>query len=63
MLEWLARRDGWIFIGGLTLVSILAWTWLLLGAGMDMSAIDMTRMAGMDGALMRPATWTPGCRR
>ena len=41
-------------------MSSLAWGWLLLGAGMDMSAIEMTRMAGMDGWMMQPAVWTPG---
>jgi predicted metal-binding membrane protein len=29
------------------------------GAGMEMSAVEMTAMAGMDGWLMRPAVWTP----
>ncbi len=42
----------------LVLVIALAWGWLLAGAGMEMSAIDMTAMAGMDGWLMTPATWT-----
>src|SRR5690606_31544575 len=37
----------------------LAWGWLLLGAGMEMSPLEMTRMAGMDGWLMEPAVWTP----
>ena len=32
----------------------------LFGAGMDMSAVAMTRMAGMDGWMMTPAVWTPG---
>ena len=27
---------------------------------MDMSAIEMTRMAGMDGWMMTPAVWTSG---
>lgn len=40
-------------------VLALAWGWLLAGAGMEMSAIDMTAMAGMDGWLMAPAVWTP----
>jgi predicted metal-binding membrane protein len=32
---------------------------LVLGAGTDMTAIEMTRMAGMDGWMMQPAVWTP----
>ena len=54
------QRDRIVFLGGLVLVMGLAWGWLLLGAGMDMTAIEMTAMAGMDGRLMQPAIWTPG---
>lgn len=58
-LEAVLRRDRLIFFCGLAAVTALAWVWLLLGAGMDMTAIEMTAMAGMDGWLMAPATWTP----
>jgi predicted metal-binding membrane protein len=58
IVEVALRRDGLIFVGGLTLVCVSAWVWLLLGAGMDMSAVEMTDMAGMDGWLMRPAEWS-----
>lgn len=44
---------------GVAGVAALAWVWLILGAGMEMSAIEMTAMAGMDGWLMRPTVWTP----
>jgi len=37
---------------------LLAWGWLLVGSGMESSAIEMTAMAGMDGWLMQPAIWT-----
>jgi len=57
-LESLLRRDRYIFIGGLLLVTALSWVWLVMGAGMGMTAIDMTAMAGMDGWLMQPAVWT-----
>lgn len=57
-LEVAVRRDGLIFVGGLTLVSLAAWIWLLLGAGMEMTAIEMTQMAGMNGWLMQKADWT-----
>jgi predicted metal-binding membrane protein len=57
-LEAVLRRDRWVLVAGLVTVLAMAWTWLLAGAGMDMNAIEMTRMAGMDGWLMQPAVWT-----
>src|SRR5881392_2102543 len=59
LLEAMIRRDRLVLIAGVLVVSALAWGWLVLGAGMDMSAIGMTRMAGMDGWMMQPAVWTP----
>jgi predicted metal-binding membrane protein len=59
LLEAMIRRDRLVLVAGLLLVSALAWGWLVLGAGMDMSAIEMTRMAGMDGWMMEQAVWTP----
>ena len=59
MLEAALRRDRWALAAGLLMVVALAWGWLLAGAGMEMSALDMTAMAGMDGWLMQPAVWTP----
>ena len=55
----LLRRDRVVVIAGLVSVLSLAWAWLLAGAGMEMSALEMTGMAGMDGWLMEPAVWTP----
>lgn len=49
-----------MLIGCLAIIIILAWIWLIFGAGMDMTAIEMTRMAGMDGWMMQPAAWTLG---
>jgi predicted metal-binding membrane protein len=54
------RGDRLVLLAGLAAVLGLAWLWLLLGAGMDMTAIEMTRMAGMDGWLMQPAVWSAG---
>jgi predicted metal-binding membrane protein len=54
-----SRRDRWLIAAALLAVVALAWGWLLAGAGMDMSAVDMTAMAGMDGWLMQPAVWSP----
>jgi predicted metal-binding membrane protein len=59
LLEAMIRRDRLVLVAGMLVVSALAWGWLVLGAGMDMSAIQMTRMAGMDGWMMQPAVWTP----
>jgi predicted metal-binding membrane protein len=56
----LILRDRLILLVGVLALLALAWGWLILGAGMDMSAIEMTRMAGMDGWLMTPAVWSPG---
>lgn len=59
LLEAMLRRDRWVLAGALIVILALAWGWLVAGAGMEMSALEMTRMAGMDGWLMRPAVWTP----
>jgi predicted metal-binding membrane protein len=59
LLEAMIRRDRLVLVAGMFAVSALAWMWLILGAGMDMSAIEMTRMAGMDGWMMEQAVWTP----
>ena len=48
-----------VLVAGLLAVLVMAWGWLVAGAGMEMSAVEMTAMAGMDGWLMRPAVWTP----
>ncbi|MEO7337933.1 MAG: DUF2182 domain-containing protein [Caldimonas sp.] len=53
------QRDRLVLLAALLSVLAMAWGWLLSGAGMDMSLVEMTSMAGMDGWLMRPAVWTP----
>lgn len=60
MRDALLRRDRMVLVAALVVVLALAWGWLVLGAGMDMSALDMTAMAGMDGWLMQSVVWTPG---
>lgn len=57
-LQALLRRDRLVLVAGLVTIIVMAWVWLLAGAGMEMSAIQMTAMAGMDGWLMQPAVWT-----
>jgi predicted metal-binding membrane protein len=59
LLEAVLRHDRAALLIGLAAILALAWGWLLAGAGMEMSAIDMTAMAGMDGWLMEPAVWSP----
>lgn len=53
------RRDRWVLLAALVAVLAMSWGWILIGAGMPMSAFEMTAMAGMDGWLMQPAVWTP----
>ncbi|HEX6142910.1 MAG TPA: DUF2182 domain-containing protein [Geminicoccaceae bacterium] len=56
-LEALLKRDRLIVIGALACVVVLSWAWVLAGAGMGMSAFEMTGMtlvpAGLGDA--RPA--------
>ena len=54
------KRDGIVVLAALSTVVALSWAYLLAGAGMNMSALEMTRMTaggvGMD-MMMRPAVW------
>ncbi len=38
----MVQRDRLIVIGGLAAVVVIAWIYVLIGAGMGMSALDMT---------------------
>ena len=49
-LESVLKRDRLVVIGGLLGVIALAWVYILLGAGMDMSAIELTRMSQPAGS-------------
>ncbi len=51
-IESLLRRDFWISLGALILIIVMTWAWLVTGAGMDMTALEMTRM---DPAMAMPA--------
>ncbi len=66
-LEAVVRHDRLVVVSALTAVVVLSWTYLLAGAGMGMSAFEMTRLSqnglagGMaDTAMMTAAIWTPG---
>ena len=56
VLETVLRRDRAVVVAALILVIALAWTWIITGAGMGMSAVEMTRMPR--DMVMTPATWT-----
>ena len=66
-LEAVVTRDRLIVVTALTAVIALSWAYLVTGAGMGMSAFEMTRMSqlGMAGgmacmAMMTPVVWTLG---
>ncbi len=61
-LEMLLKRDRHVVIAALGLVLICSWVYLLNGAGMSMSAIEMTpnpMATPMAMPMMSLATWTP----
>src|SRR6516162_18888 len=62
VLEALLRRDRLVVVTALLAVMLAAWIWLVLGAGMGMSAVAMTQMAGMPDMdmMMERAVWTLG---
>jgi len=51
------RNDRWLVIGGLALIQLAAVAYTVAGIGMEMSAIDMTRMARPPG---QPMEMGPG---
>ncbi len=70
-IESMVRRDRLIVIGGLAAVVVIAWIYILTGAGMGMSALDMTSPAAVAAAsgesggatamsALRPMAWTAG---
>ena len=61
VLETVLRRDRWVVVSALVAVIVVAWIWIVLGAGTGMSAVAMTQMAGMPDMdiMMERAVWTP----
>jgi len=57
-LEDIIRRDRLVVAASLVAVSLLAWAWVLAGAGMDMTAFEMTRHGRMAMAMTDPPRWT-----
>jgi predicted metal-binding membrane protein len=58
VFESILKRDRWTVATALVLVSLLAWTWLLSGAGMGMDAFEMTRHGRMGMDMMDKPVWT-----
>ena len=60
-IERVVKRDRAIVLGALVSVVALSWAYVLSGAGMSMSAFEMTRMStGKGGMAMMPAVWDIG---
>ncbi len=57
ILEAALRRDRFIVVIALSTVIATSWGWVALGAGMEMSAVEMTRMSR--DMVMALAVWTP----
>lgn len=53
-IEAAARRDRAVVAGAIAVITVLAWAYLLGGAGMSMD------MRGMDIDMIMPTSWTPG---
>jgi predicted metal-binding membrane protein len=62
VLEAVLRRDRQIVASALIAVIAMAWFWILRGAGIGMSAMDMILAPSADGmaSMMAPAVWTLG---
>jgi len=58
-LEYLLRRDRLLVGACLFIVTAVAWIYILAGAGMDMTALEMThpKNTGMDMKMVMPVDW------
>lgn len=56
VLEAVLARDRTVVLAGLVIVVVLAWSYLLLGAGMGMTAFEITSMSvpGTSSTMERP---------
>jgi predicted metal-binding membrane protein len=61
-LNFILRRDRQVVIACLFIVSASAWLYILSGAGMGMSMLEMThpRETGMDMDMVMPQSWSSG---
>lgn len=62
VIEAILKRDRTVMLVGLGLITLLAWIYLLLGAGMGMSGLEMTQLSTGGGMAMEmgPASWGIG---
>jgi predicted metal-binding membrane protein len=61
-LDFILRRDRLVVGACLLIVSVGAWLYILSGAGMDMSMLEMTHPGetGMDMDMVMPQAWSTG---
>jgi predicted metal-binding membrane protein len=61
-VEGAIKRDRLVVLGALGFVVTLSWIYVLAGAGMNMSAFEMTRLSSGQAsmAMMMPAVWGLG---
>jgi predicted metal-binding membrane protein len=61
-VERAVRRDRFLVLAALGLVVVVSWAYVLAGAGMKMSAFEMTKAASGAGGtgMMAPAVWNLG---
>jgi predicted metal-binding membrane protein len=61
-IEGAIKRDRFVVLGALGFVVALSWIYVLAGAGMNMSAFEMTRLSSGEASIgmMMPATWSLG---
>ncbi len=64
MLETVLKKDRVFLIGGLVIIILMSWIYILTGAGMDMNAMEMTDMVSPKGMgemmpMMGAAVWSP----
>jgi len=58
-IERAVKRDRTIVLVVLTTVVVFSWVYVLSGAGMEMSALEMTRTSGRGAmGMMMPAEWS-----
>jgi predicted metal-binding membrane protein len=60
-VEATVKRDRIVVLGALAVVIALSWAYLLAGAGMDKTAVEMTRLTSGRGVVkMLPVVWDIG---
>ena len=61
-VESTLKRDRLVVLGAIGFVVVLSWAYVLAGAGMNMSAFEMTTLSSGEGGMgmMMPAVWDLG---